>query len=86
MLDELKVYNDELRLIEPMSLADLIASHRHLRSLNMENAATWRNEVNVAIIRAEEAAGKRALELGWFSADRLRGMPVLELANLLTDR
>lgn len=71
--------------VERLTLEDLIKSHRRLRDMNKENHEVWRQELILAVDRAEKNAKSTALEYGWFSRERLKTMTLGELANLLVD-
>jgi hypothetical protein len=64
-----------------LTVAQLISSHRVLvDELNEGHRKEWREGMLQAQARGEEAAKKEALEKGYLSVGRLRGMYVGELA------
>lgn len=64
-------------------LRTLISSHRHLRSLNLENSEAIRAQAKQAHESAFEWAKNYALDHNWFSRGKLRSMTLAELAQEL---
>ena len=83
--EQLAAYSAELKLINPLTIEDLINSHRHLRSLNLERVEQWRTAMREAADKGVQAAQEAALDRGWFSRERLRSMSLGELADLLAE-
>jgi len=83
--EKLQAYANEMGLVgdKTLSLDQLIDSHRGLRAFRLQSEAERRAEMD----RAREFATKQAINevktLGWFSVERLRGMTLAELAEVL---
>lgn len=81
-LELLRDYSKERGLCEPMTVADLIDSHRNLiNELNRTTRKEWKDEM--------EEARKRVISMEmdstWIKIDKLRKMTVQELVNLIGD-
>lgn len=66
-----------------MTLSDLIRSHSHLRSLNLENNEQLIKNAQEARNRAYNQAYEYALQHEFISVERLRKMTMQEIANLI---
>jgi len=79
----LRDYSMEIGLWEPITLQELIESHRSLRKNNI----TFTQHLREAIVEAREEAYKQAykdkVENGFISIDDLRSMTVSELCALV---
>jgi hypothetical protein len=82
---QLVKYSAELKLGETITLDELIKSHRHLRSLNLEMNDRWSAAIAESALKGEHAARDLALKEGWFSREKLRSMSLEELSNYLVD-
>lgn len=78
----LQAYAKELK-VRAMTVEQLIESHRHLRSLNLELSDTKRQAIAEGRRQGKEQAREEALSKGWFSRERLQSMTLIELAQIL---
>lgn len=83
--EHLAAYSAELKLLNPLTIEDLINSHRYLRSLNLERTEQWCTVMREAADKGEQAAQAFALERDWFDRGRLRSMSLGALADLLAE-
>lgn len=65
--------------MEPITVARLIDSHRSLIRELEQPRQEWRDELQ----RARERVEAMTMDATWISIDKLRGMTVQELANLI---
>ena len=79
-VNTLEAYAAELGL-ESITQAALIASHRHLRSLNLELEDTIDKALEKANKLGEERAYNDAVEFGWLSRERCRKMSMAEFGE-----
>jgi len=83
--EKLQAYAVEMGLAssQPFLIDQLIDSHRTLREFRQLSEADRRAQITAA----REFATKQAIEevkgLGWFSVERLRGMTLAEIAELI---
>jgi len=79
----LQDYSKEMGINGTLSLAQLIDAHRTLHAFRKQTEAEWRAELVVRRERVTAQAIAEVKEQGWFSAERLRGMTLGELAELI---
>lgn len=85
--EKLQAYAVELGLAgnKSLSLDQLIDSHRTLRAFRQLSEAERRDQITVAREFAIKQATEEVKSLGWFSVERLRGMTLAEIAELIRE-
>jgi flagellar biosynthesis/type III secretory pathway protein FliH len=81
----LEAYNKELEMTFPMTLKDLIDSHRFLRSLNQQFQPQWLKALEDGRQRGFAEGKTQALEQDYLSIDSLRSMTLEEVSNRIQD-
>lgn len=81
--EALAEYSQEIGLRETMTLRNLIDSHRTLRNISLKDVKEKMNEVEAARKRAYADAKECATTYDWFSKERLKGLTIGELVQLL---
>ena len=84
-LAQLQAYGEEMDLHGALTLKDLIASHRHLRSLNLERSVEWQQEVKKGYEAGYSNGKAQAIEYDYLSRETLRGMTLAELSSILAE-
>lgn len=82
MEEELRAYTAELK-VSSLSLTQLINSHRNLRTDAQKTNAERLAEMQKSREIAATQAIAEVKELGWFSVERLRGMTLAQIAELI---
>jgi hypothetical protein len=85
--EKLQAYAVEMGLAgdKSLSLEQLIDSHRTLRAFRQLSEAERREQITAAREFAIKQATEEVKNLGWFSVERLRGMTLAELAELIRE-
>lgn len=85
--EKLQAYAAEMGVAagKPFSLDQLIDSHRTLREFRQLSEAERRAQIAAAREFAANQATEEVKSLGWFSIERLRGMTLGELSDLLRE-
>jgi hypoxanthine phosphoribosyltransferase len=85
--EKLQAYAVEMELAgdKSLSLDQLIDSHRTLRAFRQLSEAERREQITAAREFAAKQATEEVKSLGWFSVERLRGMTMAELAELIRE-
>jgi len=79
-VNTLEAYEAELG-VESITMAALIASHRHLRSLNLGLEDTVMKVTQQAQERGEKQAYDEAVKYGWLSHERAKTMSLLDFVE-----
>ena len=80
--NRLATYGREMGLHGALTLSSLIESHRHLRSLNLQDNEARRAEMRRAGDFAASAAREQVLTLEYVSLERLRSMTLQDIVEL----
>lgn len=81
---KLKAYAKEMGLYnESLSIDQLIEAHRTLRAYRLQSSVERQAEMQAAREFAIKQATDEVKQYGWFSIERLRGMTLAELAELI---
>jgi hypothetical protein len=85
--EKLQAYAVEMGLssTKPFPLDQLIDSHRTLREFRQLSEAERRAQIAAAREFATKQATEEVKTLGWFSVERLRGMTLAEIAELIRE-
>ena len=80
MAEELRKYAEEIGLLpEYFRLNHLIASHRHLREKHIKAREDRRKAIDEVVEQVKQAE----MDLTWIKVDKLRGITIQELADLI---
>jgi hypothetical protein len=84
--EQLRRYGDEMGLTGGLTLAQLMESHRTLRTAALQSNDERQREIAVVRQRAAEAARQEVLHGEYVSVERLGAMTVVELAGFVGER
>lgn len=85
MDNKLEEYSEELGLNTPFTLESLIESHRNIRAARFATEEERLKYVRSGYAAGYESGMKAAIEFGSIPVEKLKGMTVAELVEILRD-
>lgn len=77
----LKAYGDEMGVLYPLTVEELVSSHRYLRSRDMASKSDSHRERTAARLAGYEAGLKKALEEDYIEVALLKNMTIREIVE-----